>query len=208
MATIDGDAADVTIDGIDPHNIELPEALGEPVEQTFDLWTRPDTYGEWAEGIVDAFETDAERTLSTDDLCDTEDSPHAATVGGETTHYMCAQDPLVVGLLAEEPVTVESTPPNRAEPIRIEFGTDGKIEVEPTGALFSFGIAADAEAPATISPQEIYRLVCPYGHTFPDDTAYRAWAGDVDAVTDVLSVPAGIAVMAALIEAAGVESLA
>jgi hypothetical protein len=205
MAT--NETTDVTIDGIDPHDIELPEPLGERVKETFDLWTRPDTYGEWAQGIVDAFEADAQRSISTEDLCDTEDSPHSATLDGETTHYMCAQDPLVVGLLADEPVTVESTPPNRSDPIRIEFGPDGAIGVEPAGALFSFGIVADAEAPATISPQEIYQLVCPYGHAFPTDEAYQAWADEVDAVTDVLSVPAGIAVMAALIEAAGVEEL-
>lgn len=202
------EATDVTIDGIDPHDVVLPEPLGERVQETFDLWTRPDTYGEWAEGIVEAFEADAQHELSTEDLCETDDSPHSATVGGETTHYMCAQDPLVVGLLAEEPVTVESAPPNRAASIRIEFRPGGEIAMEPAGALFSFGIAADAETPATITPAEIYGLVCPYGHAFPNDDAYQEWAADVDAVTDVLSVPAGIAVMAALIEAAGVESLA
>lgn len=207
MVTTD-ELTDVTNESIDPHDVELPEPLGERVEETFDLWTRPDTYGEWAQGIVDAFEADAQRSISTDDLCTTDDSPHSATVDGKTTHYMCAQDPLVVGLLADEPVTVESTPPNRSEPVRIEFGPDGEIGVDPAGALFSFGIAADAETPATISPQEIYQLVCPYGHAFPDDEAYQEWAAGVDAVTDVLSVPAGIAVMAALIETAGVDSLA
>lgn len=207
MATTD-ELTDVTIRSIDPGEIELPEPLGERVEDTFDLWTRPDTYGEWAEGIVDAFEADAQRSISTDDLCTTDDSPHSATGGGEMTHFMCAQDPLVVGLLADGPVTVESTPPNRSEPIRIEFRADGEIGVDPAGALFSFGIAEDADRPASITPEEIYQLVCPYGHAFPDDDAYREWADEVDAVTDVLSVPAGIAVMAALIDVAGVDSLA
>lgn len=199
---------DETIDGIDPHDVELPVPLGERVKETFDLWTRPDTYGEWAQGIVEAFEADTQASVSTDDLCDTEESPHSATLDGETTHYVCAQDPLIVGLLADEPVTVQSTPPSGSAPIRIEFGPDGEIGVDPAGALFSFGIATDAEAPATIAPEAIYELVCPYGHAFPNDEAYREWADEVDTVTDVLSVPAGIAVMAALIEAAGVDSLA
>jgi len=193
--------------GIDPETIQLPRDFGERVQRTFGFDERPRTYGEWADRIVESFETAHDRTLSTDDLCDTDDSAHSATVGGETTHYMCAEDPLVVGLLADEHVTVESTPPNREEPVRIEFAPDGTITADPEGALLSFGVVKDDDGPDAVTPEAMYGLVCPYGHAFPDDEAYDAWAAETDAVTDVLSVPAGIAVMRALIDAAGLGGM-
>lgn len=193
---------------IDPSTVELPPAFADRVRELFDLDTTPETYGDWARMIVETFEEDTGGTLSTSDLCDTADSPHTATLAGETTHYMCAQDPLVVGMLADEPVTVESTPPNREEPITVSFEPDGTIEAAPDGALLSFGVDPDAERPEPVTPEAMYRLVCPYGHAFPDDEAYREWASEADAVTDALSVPAGIAVMRALIGAAGVDALA
>jgi len=204
---------------IDPDDIDLPSDFGERLRTVFGYETRPSTYGEWVQRVVASFETERERSLTTEDLCDTDDSPHSATRNGERTHYLCAQDPLLVGLLAEEPVTVRSAPPNREEPVRIRFTGDEtaaapggqatvSIDVEPGGALLSFGVAPDATAPAELAPEAMYGIVCPYGHAFPDDEAYDAWAAETDAVTDVLSARAGIAVMAELIGVAGVSSLA
>lgn len=195
-----------TTTGIDPDAIDLPSALGAAIQRTFDLDARPETYGEWARSIAASAEAARDRPISTADLCSTEDSPHAAIVGGERTHFLCAQDPLIVGLLAEEPVTVESRPPNRDETVRIHFADDGSVSTDPEGALLSFGIAPDRSNPGPVTPAAMYELVCPYGHAFPDDEAYDAWAASTDAETDVLSVPAGIAAMAALLEAAGIES--
>jgi hypothetical protein len=194
-----------TPDRIDPTTIEVPDELASHFQRVFGLAVRPDTYGEWASAIVDGFAVHHDRALSTDDLCDTEKSPHSATVGGETTHYVCVQDPIVVGLLAEEPVTVESTPPTADEPVTIEFAPDGTVTAEPAGSLLSFGIDPEADAPERVTPEAMYGLVCPYGHAFPDDESYETWARETDAVTDVLSVPAGIAVMGALIDAAGFD---
>lgn len=191
--------------GIDPSTIELPDPLGDQFQRVFDLDRRPESYGEWASAIASTFENERERSLSVDDLCDTDASQHTATIGGETTHYVCVQDPLVVGLLADEPVTVESTPPASEEQVTIEFDGDGGIAVDPEGALLSFGIDPDATAPAEITPEAMYGLVCPYGHAFPDDESYEAWAAGTGATTDVLSVPAGIAVMDALIGVAGLD---
>lgn len=190
---------------IDPTTIEIADYLARHYQRAFGLDERPATYGDWASAIVDGFAADHDRSLSTDDLCDTEHSPHSATVGGATTNYMCAQDPLVVGLLAEEPVTVESTAPTANEPVTITFEPDGTVDAEPEGSLLSFGIDPDARAPERVTPEAMYGLVCPYGHAFPDDESYEAWARETDAVTDVLSVPAGIAVMGALIDAAGFD---
>lgn len=205
--TADDEPTRIDPTAIDPTTIDLPPAFAERIQRVFDLETRPETYGEWAEAIVASFESGHDRGLSTDDLCDTDASSHSATLDGETTHYMCAEDPLVVGMLAAESVTVESTPPNREEPITIEFDPDGGIVAEPAGALLSFGVVEDGDGPAHVTPEAMYGLVCPYGHAFPDDEAYEEWAAETDAITDVLSVPAGIAVMERLIEAAGVEEL-
>ncbi|AGN02405.1 alkylmercury lyase [Salinarchaeum sp. Harcht-Bsk1] len=198
------DTADATT-GIDPSTVELPDALGERFQRAFDLDRQPTSYGGWARAIAETFEAERDRSISTDDLCDTEASPHTATLDGETTHYVCVQDPIVVGLLADDPVTVESTPPTSDETVTIEFDGDGVTAVEPEGSLLSFGIAADVQAPPEITPEAMYGLVCPYGHAFPDDASYDEWAGETDAVTDVLSVSAGVSAMAALVEAAGME---
>jgi len=201
------DATTVDPTDVDPDEIELPDAFGEQVAHVYGFDEQPTTYGEWAVAIVSAFDEGHDRPLSTDDLCDTDESPHAATVGGETTNYVCAQDPLVVGLLADEPVIVESEPPNAETTIRIEFAEDGTMTADPEGALLSFGVAGDVDAPEPVTPQAMYVRTCPYGHAFPDDATYEAWATETDGVTDVLSVPAGIAVMESLIEAAGVGAL-
>jgi hypothetical protein len=195
-----------TANRIDPTTIEIPDELARHYQRAFDLPGRPATYGDWAHAIGDGFAASHDRSLSTDDLCDTEDSPHSATVGGETTHYVCAQDPIVVGLLADEPVTVESTAPTADDPVTIEFDPESGVTVTPEGSLLSFGIDPDARAPERVTPEAMYGIVCPYGHAFPDDESYQAWARETEAVTDVLSVPAGIAVMGALIDAADFDS--
>lgn len=194
---------------IDPADVELPARLSDRAATVFDLETRPRTYAEWADGMAATFERDDhEQAIGVDDLCDVEDSAHTATVDGETTNFMCAEDPLLVGLLAEQPVTVESTPPNRAETVVIEFDRGQPIGVDPDGALLSLGIATDADAPTSNAPSAFYELTCPYGRAFPDDDAYEEWAAEADAVTDVLSVAVGIAVLSSLLEATGLESLA
>ena len=167
----------------------IPDAMGAAIRRALGLAEPPSTLGDW----VDALAGVADRegiTLDADALCTTEASPHRAKFDGRTQHYACAQDPLVLPFLLDGagPVTVETESPESGEAITLTVTTDG-IESDPRGAVLSFGVDADVEAPETgVTPALAYEHFCPYGHAFASLEEYERWADGVDAHT--VAVPA------------------
>ena len=167
----------------------VPDAMGEAIRRVLGLAEAPSTLGDWIDALARVAERDG-IALDADALCTTEESPHRATVDGESQHYACVQDPLVLPFLLDGagPVTVQTESPESGDRITLTVTAD-RIETEPRGVVLSFGVDADLEGPdGRASPALAYRSFCPYGHAFVTRDEYERWADGVDAHT--MAVPA------------------
>lgn len=183
----------------------LPAEMGAAIRRALGLAEAPSSLGDWIDALASVADRDG-ITLDADALCTTDDSPHRAEFDGRTQHYACAQDPIVLVFLddAAAPVTVETESPVSGEPVRLTVTADG-IETDPPGAVLSFGVDADVEAPENgVRPALAYERFCPYGHAFATRAEYERWADGVDAHT--IGVPATEALEWARAVAAVAES--
>lgn len=182
----------------------IPRPLGEGLRVALDLEQRPRAFGEYVEAMAALVERDG-LEVDLDTLCTTDESPHQATFRGETQHYHCTLDAVIVPFLddAVERVVVETVSPVSGDAITYTV-TDSSIEAEPTEAVLSFGVGADVEAPPpdARSPALAYRRVCPYGKAFISRAEYERWAGGIDAHTMPLSFEDALALAEALGEVA------
>lgn len=193
---------DDTTDSTEYSGPEIPTPLGERLERGLGLDDRPETFGDWVEAML----TIAERgdlDVDLDALCTTEESPHRATYGGESQHYQCVLDPIIVPFLADGGrIDVETECPASGRPIEFTV-TETSMTVDPATAVLSFGIDADVDAPDGIaSPALVYGRICPSVNAFATREEYETWAADVDAVTMALSADDALALARALGRAA------
>lgn len=84
----------------------------EQLQTAFGLPQSPTTLEEWVT-ITSAVADELGLTVSMDTLCTTEHSRHQATIDGDTHHFHCVLDALVVPFLCEtdEPVQIRSESP-------------------------------------------------------------------------------------------------
>lgn len=168
---------------------DIPSDLGEQLQVALGLHERPGTFGDWVEELA-AITARDDVEVGLEALCTTDESPHRARFDGRAQHYQCVQDAFVVPFLARdvETVEIETESPVDGEPIGFTVTDDG-IDVEPSGVVMSFGVAADAERPADDLPSPVlaYGRVCPYGNAFASQDEYERWANQVDALTMAVS---------------------
>jgi len=141
-------------------------------------------------------------SLAIEDLCHAAaETPHRATMDGETHHFRCFYDGVALAHLADEPVGVRTESP-AGESIEVLASSGGYVDVTPPGAAMSFGIAGDVETadPDGPLPEEAYEVICPYVRAFSTRESYERWAKSVDAATIGMPLAAGVSVAAALVE--------
>lgn len=167
----------------------IPATLGSQLQRALGLETPPRTFGDWVDAMVRVAER-GDLDVDRDALCTTADSPHRAAVDGETQHYQCVLDPVILPFLAADVETVDIETQSPAGGTVVELTvTERGIDAEPSSAVTSFGVAADvAEPDGPVSPAQLYGLVCPYVNAFPTREAYQAWADETDAVTMALGL--------------------
>jgi hypothetical protein len=91
----------------------------------------------------------------------------------------------------------EREPPPSLDDFHEERDTrvsDDTVEVTPSEAVMSFGVATDAEIPTdgAIEPALAYTRLCPYINAFPARAEYEQWASETpEAATMVLSLADG-----------------
>lgn len=187
---------------------EMPSELGEQFQVSLGLDRQPATLAEWADATAEILDHQHVPD-SLEMLCLTADSHHEAWIDGETRHFRCFFDTLLL------PFVVDGTPEVRfrsRSPVMdaIVTGevTDEAVMVEPKDAVMSFGAATDVvsadylDVPATLA----YRRFCPYINIFTDDAEYRRWEDKEDSsVTMPLSVPEGFALARRLVATASAE---
>lgn len=164
---------------------DIPTALGQQLQVALGLDDRPKTFGDWIEAmafIANRDDIDVDANM----LCTIDESPHKAIFNGQTQHYQCVQDPIILPFLANDidTVEIETESPVSGEVIRFTV-TEANIEADPSDVVMSFGVAEDADAPLEDVPSPIlaYGRFCPYGNVFHTHEEYETWAGDVDAIT-------------------------
>lgn len=164
---------------------EIPEPLGDQLRLALGLDDRPETFGDWVDGLVDIARRDGV-DLGPDVLCTVDESPHRATFDGRTRHYRCVQDPIILPFLVEEvdAVEIRTEVPTSGEPVELAV-TETDIVTDPDGVVMSFGVAESVDGPPEDLPSPLlaYGRFCPYGHAFTTREEYEAWAADVDALT-------------------------
>lgn len=171
---------------------DVAAAMGElfgtgPVE-TLDAWA--DVIGETVDdgGGVEA-------------LCHADEpTPHRARRAGETYHFLCFFDAVVLSYLTGDPVDLRTESPG-GDGIEAHVSPEEGVEADPPSAVVSFGVARD---PASTVPEDgptaAYGAVCPYVKAFPDRRAYEQWADGVDAATVGLPLADGVPFATAIVE--------
>jgi len=141
-----------------------------------------DTLAEWGEQIRQRTGGGA---IDVDQLCHTdEEADHWGEVAGKRYHFQCFYDAVILAALEETPVDVHTVSPDGVAIEAHAVGSE-ELSVTPETAVFSLGIALDADEQSNGNPtlQDGYAAVCPYVKAFPDRDAYEAWADDVPAAT-------------------------
>lgn len=139
-------------------------------------------------------------SIRVEDLCHvSEPTAHRAEVDGETYHFRCFYDAVVLAALTEKSVEIFTRSPAGSEIEATAIGTDS-FTVRPESAVTSFGVSGAATRRDGHEPslKDVYQAVCPYVKAFPDDAAYRQWAADIDAPTIAMPLEEATAMARAL----------
>lgn len=138
--------------------------------------------------------------IAIDELCHVEgETPHYAKTADETHYFRCFYDGIALAHLVDEPVEIRTETPTN-EPIEIQASPESDIDVAPSNAVMSFGVATDRDGPAGDVPtaQEIYGAICPYVKAFHTRDDYERWAEEVAATTVGIPLESGVPIAAAL----------
>ncbi|WP_276261327.1 organomercurial lyase [Haloglomus litoreum] len=139
-------------------------------------------------------------TVDVTDLCHVDgETPHRATTGSGTYHFQCFYDGIALARLRSEAVDLRTESPS-GQAIEMHVASDGTVDVTPSTAVMSFGIAPDAAATeGGPTPEDVYGAVCPWVKAFPSRDAYEGWAEATDAPTVGLPLTEGTPIAAALV---------
>lgn len=138
--------------------------------------------------------------IAVDELCHVEgETPHYAKTAEETYYFRCFYDGIALAHLVDEPVEIRTETPTN-EPIEMEFSPESNIDVTPSDAVMSFGVATDRDASAGDAPtaDEVYEAICPYVKAFRTRADYEHWATNAAATTVGIPLESGVPIAAAL----------
>lgn len=173
---------------------DIPPELADKIQIAFGLNEPPATLGDWVDATCHLLD-DADITVGFEDMCTADASRHEAQIGGEAHHFHCVLDTLLLPFVVEDQSTfdVRSRSPVSEQIVELTVSGD-TVEVTPTEAVMSFGVAADVDIPpdGTIEPALAYTRLCPYINAFPSRAEYEQWASETtEAATMALSLADG-----------------
>lgn len=164
------------------------------------LGTDPvETLGEWAATVRTHV---GGGSITVDELCLTDrETAHSGRVDGETYHFACFYDAVIMAAVTDRPVDVRTRSPGGTVIEARAVGTD-ELRVSPREAAFSFGIDRRVEPPSSDGPslEASYAAICPYVRAFPTREAYERWAATVPAATVATPLVGATELAAALVE--------
>lgn len=161
-------------------------------------------FGESIDGFDDVIAAIRAVTAGTgiaiDDLCHVEGkTAHVAETDEETYYFRCFYDGIALAHLVDESVEIRTETPTNG-PITMRASPAGDVDVTPSDAVMSFGVATDRDVPAGDSPtaEEVYAAICPYVKAFRNRGEYERWTEGVAATTVGIPLEAGVPIAAAL----------
>ena len=176
---------------------ELPGELGSALGRFLGVES-VETLGGWAAAVRDRIDGDS---ISIDDLCVTDDeTDHWGIVDGEKHYFACFYDAVILAAIVDRPVDIRTTSPNGVPIEARAVGTD-ELTVNPTEAVFSFGIGNDVPPPSEDGPslERGYAAICPYVNAFQNRRSYERWARSVHAPTVGMPLAGATELAAALV---------
>lgn len=176
----------------------LPLAIQDELQTLFGV-SSITTLSEYVEEIRTHLEGDS---IAVEDLCHaSEPTGHRAKVGGDTYHFMCFYDAVVLAALRETAVDITTRSPEGGLIEATATGSDS-LTVTPDTAVTSFGVASEAAHSDGYPPtvEDLYRAVCPNVKAFPDPAAYQDWAADHEASTVAIALDDAIGIASALLK--------
>lgn len=195
QATEQTPSSDAWIEARPVRTAEFPEAVAENMSRFF---------GQSIEGfddMVSAIRTVVEGDgIAIDELCHVEgETPHYAKTADETYYFRCFYDGIALAHLVDAPVEIRTQTPTN-EPIEIRASPDTTVDVTPSDAVMSFGVATDSDGDAddTPSAEDVYGAVCPYVKAFYTREDYERWAENVAATTVGIPLDSGVPIAASL----------
>ena len=176
------------------------------VARAFKFDEPPETFEMFWEQMMRTFAEALGRGVSVDDLCTTDESPHWATVNGETRYYQCVTDAFLLGMYLDEEVTTRTVSPVSDTELVVEFDADGVVAA-PEDPVLSFGVERSVDAPdGPVTPEAMYGRFCPYSKAFASREEYEQWAAaNPEVVSDVQPLDESLDLQARLLRDA--ESL-
>lgn len=136
-------------------------------------------------------------------MCTSDESRHEARTDGESRHFQCVLDTLLLPFVVDGEVKARSRSPVSEAVVEIE-ASQQDVRVDPDDAVMSLGVAVDAAPPQDVSdalPEYGYGALCPYVNAFPDRAEYDRWAESADdAVTMALPLTEGFALADGLLQ--------
>lgn len=189
--------ADRWLGSTDPLTAELPDDLRESLGRLLGEGS-VDALGEWIESLRRRL---GSGSIDVADLCHADrETPHRGTAGGETHHFLCFYDAVVLAALIEGPVDIRTESPDGTVIEARAEGTDD-IRVTPQEAVFAFGVAEAVDPPVGDGPSHaaVYGAVCPYVKAFPDRDAYEQWAAASDGATVAMPLAGATDIASALV---------
>jgi len=164
----------------------IDDELRTHVARAFKFDEPPETFEAFWGKMMRTFADALGRGVTVEDLCTTDDSPHWATVNGETRYYQCVTDAFLLGAFLDEPVTTRTVSPVTETELVVEFDENGVVSA-PDGAVLSFGVERSVDAPdGPVTPGAMYGRFCPYSKAFASREEYEEWtAANPGVVSDV-----------------------
>ena len=190
----------------DTQSRRIDDELRTHVARAFGFDEPPETYQAFWRRMVETFADALGRDVTVDDLCTTDESPHWATVDGETRHYQCVTDAFLLGVARDEAVTARTVSPVSGTELVVEFDADGVVSA-PDGAVLSFGVERTVDAPeGPVTPEAMYGRFCPYSKAFASREEYEQWtAANPEIVSDVRPLDDSLELQAHLLEDAALR---
>lgn len=159
--------------------VELPADFAEAFQQISNSGDEPETLAE----CIDMFERMMEAagvTVSVEQMYQPEPTRHAVHIGDSVEYVPCVLDALLAAYLAEaDSVDIESESPEDEATVSLRV-SDGTLEVRPSTAVFSMGLASDdtgESPPQALGETEtaVSMASCSYINAFVDQAEYDRW---------------------------------
>ena len=168
--------------------VALARYLGVDSIPTLDAWTRA------LRTVI------GDGPITVEALCLTsEDTPHRGVMDGDTYHFACFYDAVILAAIADQPVDIRTKSPDGVE-ITARAQESDVLDVDSPEAVFSFGIDRHVDPPTGDDPSMAvgYESICPYVKAFPTAEDYYSWASTVPAPTVALPLAGATGLAVAL----------